>query len=371
MAVQGGDPYDTSALVAAAQAEGLRRDLHPFFYPPPFLLAVAPTASLPLPVAWRSWYLLDALALLAAAVAAWAAWRSPWTLAGLGLTLATFTPVVDSARMGQANTLVLALMACGLVLAEGGSRREVAGGALVGLACMAKMSPALLVAWWLLRGRWRPALAAVLAGVVASAATLPLVPLPVQLGFYREVLPGFASGEYHGLAVPVNLFANHSLANLWTQAFPSADGAGLSPEARRGARLTALVVLAALVWRTRTHADDALSRACGLGAVCVAMVVLPVYTYEHHMTLVLPAWLAVGAAAVHRRLPRWSWPPLVLAFAVQAAPLQVLRPWALELEAPARLLAQEAKFLAALAAGLACLVAAGPPVDRAGPPPAT
>jgi hypothetical protein len=37
-ALDGGDPYDTAALSARARAEGTRDEVHPYFYPPPFLL---------------------------------------------------------------------------------------------------------------------------------------------------------------------------------------------------------------------------------------------------------------------------------------------------------------------------------------------
>ena len=41
VAVDGGNPYEKAALEQAALDEGTRPEVHPFFYPPPFLLAVA------------------------------------------------------------------------------------------------------------------------------------------------------------------------------------------------------------------------------------------------------------------------------------------------------------------------------------------
>ena len=38
-----------------------------------------------------------------------------------------------------------------------------------------------------------------------SAVALWLVPWPVQWAFYTEILPGFSSGSYHGLKVPITL----------------------------------------------------------------------------------------------------------------------------------------------------------------------
>ena len=98
--------------------------------------------------------------------------------------------------MGQANFPGLLLALAGLWQAE--KDREWLGGALMGAACMLKMSPALWVVWWLARQRWRAAAGAVLCGAALSLLVLPLAGPSVQLRFYTEILPTFGSGDYNG-----------------------------------------------------------------------------------------------------------------------------------------------------------------------------
>ena len=75
--------------------------------------------------------------------------------------------------------MVLALMVWGVMLAEwqGANKRQWAGGALVGLACMMKMSPALLVLWWMVRKAWKPVFGAIAAAIISSVLVLPFVGL--------------------------------------------------------------------------------------------------------------------------------------------------------------------------------------------------
>src|SRR5262245_33184272 len=44
----GGNPYDKGALDARARQEGTRPEVHPFFYPPPFLMLAAWSIPFPL-----------------------------------------------------------------------------------------------------------------------------------------------------------------------------------------------------------------------------------------------------------------------------------------------------------------------------------
>ena len=121
--------------------------------------------------------------------------------------------------------MVLALMVWGVMLAGGrGQKRQWAGGALVGLACMMKMSPALLVLWWMVRRAWKPVFGAIAAALISSLLVLPFVGIEHQFEFYFTVLPGFTSGNYHDLSVPLNIPMNHSFLNFWMQATSGFEG---------------------------------------------------------------------------------------------------------------------------------------------------
>ncbi len=284
VALEGGDPYDTPALSAAAVADHTRRSVHPFFYPPPFLFSVAWVGPVSLQAAYKLWFFVNEALLLLSLAVGIAAFRVPtWAAA---LLLWTWSPIPDNAWMGQANLLALVPALVGLALAD---RRPWVGGTLVGLAAMLKMSPALFLGWWLIRGNWRSVLAASSTAVLLSVAALPWVGWDATRRFYLEILPGFSKGDYHGLKVPISLEANHSIPDLYHRLFPG-PGAFLSEAAQGASTATLLLCLALWGWRARRAEHP----AAILGALTVLMVATPVYTYEHHLVFLV---VAVGSAA--------------------------------------------------------------------------
>lgn len=353
-AASGLDPYRTSALNTLAQADGTRSSVYPFFYPPPYLLSMVWALPMSLKSAYQVWFWADGLFGLAA-LAGLGLWRRSAALAfGGGVLLATFTPWINNHQMGQANLPVLALMVFGLLMVE--RKHGALGGALMGAACMMKMSPGLIVAWWLLRRDWVPALSACLTAVVLSVAALPLVDAPTQAHFYFKVLPSFSTGDYNGLSVPILMFGNHSIPNLWAQLFPG--GGQLSSAARLASGLSNLGLIGLTLALLPRQGDDGLSRMCAAGALTVVMLIVPVYTYEHHLSLMALPLLALCAAIGERRLG-WGWAVvLLLAYVPLAWELSALKAASLRQPPFQSWILQEIKFVALLLVGLACVVAA-------------
>lgn len=356
VAAEDGDPYDVQALSDAARADGTRRNVNPFFYPPPFLWLVAWAPRVPLDAAYRAWFWINEASALAGVGFAWAALRraGPAIPAILLVAFTLCSAVPDNLHMGQANFPVLAVALAGLWLEE---RHPIAGGSLVGVACMWKMSPALFVAHWLVRGRHTSAIAACVTAVVLSIATLPLLGAADQLRFYTHVLPGFGSGDYNGLSVPITMFGNHSIPNLYAQRFP---GHGtLSPLARVLSAATALILVGGTLARVRT-----LPREASIAALAVLMLLIPVYTYEHHVVWALPAVAVVGSALWSGTIDRRWAPVYLLAAAAWAFPLGEVK-WASEHAAHSAWIAgwalQEAKCAALIALfGLAVAIRSTP-----------
>jgi hypothetical protein len=327
-AFDGKDPYETRQLNRMAKSDKTRNKVHPYFYPPPFLMAVAWAIPLKLSTAYQVFFWLNQLFLGAALWMMWRWFRVGWL--PLTLILATFSPIPDNAWMGQANLLILVLAIWGLWRVRGGA---------IGCAAMGKMSPAIYLAWWASRGDWQPVLRAVRAVFWLTILAIPLVGVSSQVRFYTEVLPGFSSGNYHGLTVPINLPANHSIPDLFNQLWPGPDRHTLSDEARLSA------------------AAVPLGDACVAGAMTVLLLMTPVYTYEHHLVLLLLPLGAVAAALKAGRLGWAWWAPLLIAYVGLAWPLSTLRE-AQSAWPDFTWILQESKTVGEVVLGLACTRAA-------------
>jgi len=326
VALEGGDPYDKAELGRSARREGTRGRVYPYLYPPSFLLAVAPVSQLSLFSAYKLWFWLGevALALAVAALARWWAKGDDTVLLVLVAAVALSALVPDNLLMGQANLPVMALALGGLALAQG--RRlggEATGGVLIGLAIALKLSPVLLVGWWLLRGRWRPAVIAL--GTVATAlgvSVLVFGSAPL-LTFATDVLPTLSDGAYNGLGLPVGLFGNHGLPNLWHQLIPS-GGRLLGTGARIAATVTIVGIGGVLLWAWGPPRDADAEHA-QLAGVLVFGLLVPVFTYEHHLIWALPAVVLAVVGVVRGQLhPFWAL-PVGLAVAAWAADLASLK----------------------------------------------
>ena len=340
-----GDPYDTQRLSKRAKTEGTRAKVHPYFYPPPFVLTMLWSPSFDLLTSYRVWFWLNQgfVLLCLAMFRQW--FRAPWSV--LAVLLLTFTPITDNAKMGQVNAAVMAAAVAGLWRTNG---------ALVGAAAMAKMAPALYLVGWASRRAVRPVLMAVAVAIGSSLVALPWVDLATQIRFYTDVLPGFSTGNYHGLTVRIGLPANHSIPDLFNQLWPGPDRHTLSQGAARASKACSLVLLGALAMVLRRRVDR-LGTAAGFGALTVLMLVTPVYTYEHHLVMALFPAAVVGAALVEGRLGRWGWVVGLPSYFFTAWPLYWLRP--LQKAVPEmHWILQESKFLGLMGLGILCAVIA-------------
>ncbi len=344
-ALDGGDPYDTRALSKRARAEKTRKSVHPYFYPPPFLALMTWADLVDLATGYKSFFVLNQLALFGCLVVFRRWFGAPWVL--LGVLALSFTPITDNAKMGQANVLVMLAAVAGLWRSSG---------ALVGAAAMAKMSPALYLFAWVARRKWRPVMSAVLFAVLSSVLVLPLVGFDAQWRFYTDILPGFSSGHYHGLKVPISLPANHSIPDLFHQYWPGSDAQTLSSTAQWGSKLVTLLLLAGLTWIARLRRDS-LGNAGVYGACTVLLLITPVYTYEHHLVMALFPAAVVGTALLDGRLGRWGWVAAIPAYFFTAWPLYWLRP-AQDVVPDLHWWLQESKFMGVFCLGVLCVLTA-------------
>lgn len=138
-----------------------------FYYPPTFIPLVVPLALLPEAVAVWVWtaLLVGSLALGIALLPV--AVRLRWLVL---LLAAVSWPVLYAVKLGQVGPILLLLFSAGWRWLE----RPGAAGAAGGLGAAVKIQPGTVLAWALLRGRWRDvaAGAAVLAALAALATLL-------------------------------------------------------------------------------------------------------------------------------------------------------------------------------------------------------
>lgn len=330
VALAGGSPYDLAALDELAKAE-IGRSVNPYIYPPPFLLVMAPLAALPVRAARLTWLALELVVMGGAMLLL----RRLLGVAGdpktatllIAVALATFAPLYDNLLMGQVNFLVMVLLLAGLGRLLCG--RDVSGGAFIGAAAIVKMSPALLLLWAVLRGRWRALLGAAAAAAVLALASFAVAGPAVQREFYLEVLPGF-SQRFPEVKLRVDWIGNHSLPSAVAALLPGDRPRRLSPAAQAFSGVASLALLAATAWACNGKTRDPRVLLTEASMFLVLMVAFPVFAFEHHLVhLLLPIGiLAIGATQgmVTARMAAWLGVGYVL-LAIPPAEIQSIERW--------------------------------------------
>ena len=158
-------------------------------YSPVFAFLFVPLSLVPLKVAQTVWFAVNFLLTVALPPLAYALLTSPAERASakpdhrlwvsvLALALASRYLLLN-ATAGQVVALQLALMLAGVLLVE--RDRAAAGGALLGLAILVKISPVLLLGHLLLRRRW-----SAIGWTILATAGWALVPA-LRYGFVENV----------------------------------------------------------------------------------------------------------------------------------------------------------------------------------------
>ena len=333
-------PYDIDALNQLAQEEGTRKSVHPFFYPPPATLFVSWLAPFSLKSGYVAFFWFNQFCLLGTLMILHR-WRNvAWsTLFACSLLL---WPVLDTMKMGQINLFVGLMMLVAI---------RYRSGLALSVAAMTKMSPALIFFGWISERAYKPAVICSIGCVCLSVLSLPWVSFSEQIRFYTEVLPQFASGAYHGLKIPINIPANHSIPDLYNQLFPGESSTILSATAKTLSSITSGVLLLTLLFWIRTLQDSE-SKLFASVALIPLMLLIPVYCYEHHLALLLVPIVLVFESipkhSVSNRFVFW----LVVLWGGQ--PLFSLR-WLQRTIGVGEWWFQESKFLFVLCIGLYCL----------------
>jgi alpha-1,2-mannosyltransferase len=228
-------------------------------YPPPFLLLpralglIAPD-FLRLRMVWfglTAGVLLAAMMavarLLGPAAGTRAILLAPLVWAGI--------PMLNSLQKGNVQVLIIAISMLALVLFARG--REVAGGALLGYACVGKIYPGMLVLYLILRRQWR---------AVAWTSGFALVLLVLSLAdtgaapilAFVEHLPGILGGEaFPAFRNPTAVAVNVSVPGLVFKAkLFGVAGMSFATSKLLGWIYTVVVVAAIVLAARRTMRDE-------------------------------------------------------------------------------------------------------------------
>jgi hypothetical protein len=351
---QGENPYDMEVFESTSVELGFGKRAKPYVYHPFFATLLVPLTLFDPKIA-NAFFALVNFAFLLAIV-----WFSvprghPQKPAALilGLILAAnFSPAYSSARLGRVDLAVAFLLIVALCSLRGS--RPWVGGAFVGLATMLKTTPGLLLIYFLWKRQWRALIAgglvcAIVAGlglVVADSETNyafwkgitagSIIPSartddPLLAGFFERSFEGSETlsefmdrlpGHPQNISLPA--IARHLFDSQSTQVLVS--NPSLAGWLGLGATL---LILFSLLWFTRKpiagqRARDLLELEYSL--VVTALVLIPPLTWQHHLTLLLPALLVLGRLTLLSRFkpPDWNrW----IAFAVCYAGLAVNYSW--------------------------------------------
>lgn len=288
---EGVDLYEPTALNGLAAEQGLRMYVFPYLYPPFLAYVTIPWGELPIERARLVWMVANLAALFGiVALIALAVGRrlrespgpglGPGDLALLFAAVLVFVlPFDDNVDMGQSNLLVLFFVCLSLFLFS--RERPWASGAALGVAVLLKVSPVVLVLYFLVRREVRVVLGSMLGTAVLAAATLPMGAAGAWARFFA-VLPEMSHATARKGMFPPGFFPNFSFAGLLSRIFPED-----LPTAKTWTFVLLALLAAALAFGTWRAAGPR-AKDLYLLPFLVLMVVSSPFTYLHHVVYVLP-----------------------------------------------------------------------------------
>lgn len=300
-----GDPYVTRA---------------DFFYPPFFVYLVQPFGLVRHQQGQWIWFVLNSATLagfvaLAIRLSRSLLARRFWGVVALLVVVAP--PTRLSLQLGQVSIMVALLVAGCFALAR---HRPPLAGLLLALASLARLNPALLGLYYLLRRPRRVAWWSIGIGVGLLALSVVLYGMAHYETYFQSIVQRNINREG---AYPYAAAHNISLFGFWSRMFTESHHAipltdlPLLAHALTLAMSLGVLAICFVVGR-RDDADDG-SDLLEFGVwICAMMLLLPTNGYYNLVILLLPLLAMVRALEVHpdRRLRAW----LVVAVALACIP---------------------------------------------------
>lgn len=325
----GGSMYDVQALRAAHEVRiGPTGNLFSALFltynnAPATALLFGPLALLPFRTAQAVFVIVNnALYLLGIGLTLYALRAGPIEVF-LGVLLSTvlfFYAVRQTFGLGQMNGVLVCLMAVALLLAL--QEHDGWAGAVIAVAAVLKISPILLLGFFIARRRWRGALGALITGIVLLAVMLIFTGGNSLAHFVTQVLPAVGRGSA--------AFPNQSLLGaLYRWVVPAADmisaeGPGDYPPIRALWLLLSIGVGMITLWLVaRAPLSSRAQNAVGFSIFIVIGLLIGGLSWDHYLL-----WLSIPICALivdwfrHRWLrPIGFWVALLIALALLSVPV--------------------------------------------------
>ena len=220
-----------------------------------------------------------------------------------------FYPLLKAYTLGQMQVVVNAGFAAFLWCWV--SDRKLAAGALVALMAAVKPQYGLFALWGLVRGEWRFAATAALAGLALLACSVASFGFTNHLDYLRVLAHVGRHGEAYWPNQTVNGFLNRLLGNGESAYWDPSNYPPFHPVVYAGTLVGSLALLAAGLFaptgfRRRGDAVDLAGFAC-------ALTLASPLAWEHHYGVLLPILAVALVAAVERRSrARATWTVLAI-----------------------------------------------------------
>lgn len=282
------DLYDVRSLKELADAQGLEGPTFPYLYTPVLAFYLSPLSYLEIETAHLVWSLMSIalcgalilkslrLALPSAASYAHVFWAC---------VLFYALPFDQNFRFGQVNVVVLLLVVLA-VLESHSHGRDVLAGVLLAATTLIKLTPALILIFFVVNRRYR-----VVYGFLGGGLAIALPTLIVKGGWsawtsFFRFMPSAAHGETIPGLFPASSLGNFSLAGFFARWIEEASTVRLLSMATIG------VFLALLVYQHVKSRRDA-HWSCLLLPYLVLMAIASPLTYLHHVVYLYPGLLGV------------------------------------------------------------------------------
>lgn len=226
--------------------------------------------------------------------------RPPWVLLAL-LIMLLFHPVYTSLELGQVDFLILFLISLSY-WAYLTDRRLIVGPALA-MAAMIKLSPAVLLLYFLWKREFTIVAWAAITGVVCMLVSVLVIGAPAVLRFGGAIVPALLKGTAFFQNQSLNGFFSRVFVNpnfyYSLQEFPSL------PAARLLALVSSLAILGVVAYLTRPRlGPSALRFPYEFALVIASLLLVSSISWDHYTIWLLPGFVILLHPSLSVRLSR-------------------------------------------------------------------